>query len=183
MQIILLEKVKNLGGLGDTVDVKPGFARNFLIPSGKAVSANDANMAEFESRRAELEQQQAEVVNAAKARAVKLEDLTIVIAHRAGEEGVPHAGAIRPTPGQQRTAGRRARWRDVVVFQPHGLLRQLVDVRGLDDGISGESDVAVTLIIGDDEDDVGLVSGTCRKGQIEKQQPDDFPSIDHIFLG
>lgn len=87
MQIILLEKVKNLGGLGDTVDVKPGFARNFLIPSGKAVSANDANMAEFESRRAELEQQQAEVVNAAKARAVKLEDLTIVIAHRAGEEG------------------------------------------------------------------------------------------------
>ena len=87
MQIILLEKVQNLGGLGDTVDVKPGFARNFLIPSGKAVSANEANMAEFESRRAELEHQQAEVVDAAKARAAKLEDLTIVIAHRAGEEG------------------------------------------------------------------------------------------------
>ena len=87
MQIILLEKVQNLGGLGDTVDVKPGFARNFLIPSGKAVSANEANMADFESRRAELERQQAEVVDAAKARAVKLEDLTIVIAHRAGEEG------------------------------------------------------------------------------------------------
>ena len=87
MQIILLEKVQNLGGLGETVDVKPGFARNFLIPSGKAVSANEANMAEFESRRSELERQQAEVVNAAKARAVKLENLTIVIAHRAGEEG------------------------------------------------------------------------------------------------
>lgn len=87
MQIILLEKIKNLGGLGDTVNVKPGFARNFLIPSGKAVSANEANLAEFESRRAELERQQAEVVNAATARAVKLENLTIVIAHRAGEEG------------------------------------------------------------------------------------------------
>ena len=87
MQIILLEKIKNLGGLGDTVDVKPGFARNFLIPSGKAVSANEANLAEFESRRAELERQQAAVVNAAKARAAKLENLSIVIAHRAGEEG------------------------------------------------------------------------------------------------
>jgi large subunit ribosomal protein L9 len=87
MQIILLEKVQNLGGLGDTVDVKPGFARNFLIPSGKAVSANEANMAEFESRRAELEGQQAEIVNAAEARAAKLQDLTIVIAYRAGEEG------------------------------------------------------------------------------------------------
>jgi large subunit ribosomal protein L9 len=73
--------------LGDTVDVKPGFARNFLIPSGKAISANEANLAEFESRRAELESQQAAVVDAAKARAVKLENLTIVIAHRAGEEG------------------------------------------------------------------------------------------------
>ena len=87
MQIILLEKIQNLGGLGDTVDVKPGFARNFLIPSGKAVSANEANMAEFEARRAELERQQAEAVNAAKARAAKLVDLTVVIAHRAGEEG------------------------------------------------------------------------------------------------
>jgi len=87
MQIILLEKVQNLGGLGDTVDVKPGFARNFLIPSGKAVSANEANMAEFESRRAELEHQQAEIVNAAEVRAAKLQNLAIVIAHRAGEEG------------------------------------------------------------------------------------------------
>jgi large subunit ribosomal protein L9 len=87
MQIILLEKVQNLGGLGDTVDVKPGYARNYLIPSGKAASANEANLAEFESRRAELEQQQAEVIGAARARAEKLENLTIVIAHRAGEEG------------------------------------------------------------------------------------------------
>jgi large subunit ribosomal protein L9 len=87
MQIILLEKIKNLGGLGDSVDVRPGYARNFLIPSGKAITANEVNLAEFESRRADLEQQQAEVVNAAKVRAAKLENLTIVLAHRAGEEG------------------------------------------------------------------------------------------------
>jgi large subunit ribosomal protein L9 len=87
MQIILLEKIQNLGVLGDTVDVKPGYARNFLIPGGKAVAASEENMAEFESRRAELERQQAEVVNAAKARAAKLEDLRIVVTHRAGEEG------------------------------------------------------------------------------------------------
>ena len=87
MQIILLDKVQNLGGLGDTVDVKPGYARNYLIPSGKGVSATDENKAAFESRRAELERQQADLVSAAEARAAKLAGLRIVIKHRAGEEG------------------------------------------------------------------------------------------------
>lgn len=87
MQVILLEKVHNLGALGDTVKVKPGFARNFLIPSGKAVTATPANMAEFEARRAELERQQAEHVAAAQARAVKAEGLRVSVQRKAGEEG------------------------------------------------------------------------------------------------
>ncbi len=87
MQVILLEKVHNLGALGDTVKVKPGFARNFLIPSGKAVAATPANMAEFEARRAELERQQAEHVAAAQARAVKAEGLRVSVQRKAGEEG------------------------------------------------------------------------------------------------
>lgn len=87
MQVILLEKVQNLGELGDTVKVKPGFARNYLIPSGKAVAATPANMAEFEAQRAELERQQAEAVTLAKARAEQLEGMSITVIRKAGDEG------------------------------------------------------------------------------------------------
>ena len=87
MEIILLEKVQNLGGLGDRVRVRPGYARNFLIPGGKAVAATPANITAFEERRAELERQQAEIVSAAQARAAKLEGLRVVVRRKAGEEG------------------------------------------------------------------------------------------------
>jgi large subunit ribosomal protein L9 len=87
MEIILLEKVANLGALGDIVKVKDGFGRNFLIPQGKAKRATEANKAEFEARRAELEKQQADILTAAKARADKLSGLTIEIAQKAGEDG------------------------------------------------------------------------------------------------
>lgn len=87
MQIILLEKVANLGQLGDVVKVKDGYARNFLIPSGKAKRATDANLKEFEVRRAELEKVQAEKLVAAQARAEKLEGARIEIAQKAGVDG------------------------------------------------------------------------------------------------
>ena len=87
MEIILLEKVQNLGNLGDKVNVKPGFGRNFLIPSGKAVPATEANVAEFEARRAELEKADAEKLAVAQARADKLAGLTVTIACKASDEG------------------------------------------------------------------------------------------------
>ena len=87
MQIILLEKVQNLGGLGDVVKVKDGYARNFLIPQGKAKRATEANLKEFEARRAELEKQQAEILVAAQARGEKLEGATVVVAQKAGVDG------------------------------------------------------------------------------------------------
>ncbi len=87
MQIILLEKIRRLGELGDTVKVKSGYGRNFLIPQGKAVSATEANKKFFEQRRAELEKKQAEVLAAAQARAEKLAALTVTIASKAGDEG------------------------------------------------------------------------------------------------
>jgi large subunit ribosomal protein L9 len=87
MEIILLEKVANLGTLGDIVKVKDGFGRNFLIPQGKAKRATVANKAEFEARRAELEKQQADILAAAKARAEKLSGQTVEIAQKAGEDG------------------------------------------------------------------------------------------------
>ncbi|HEY3432569.1 MAG TPA: 50S ribosomal protein L9 [Rhodocyclaceae bacterium] len=87
MQIILLEKVVNLGGLGDVVKVKDGYARNFLIPQGKAKRATEANKAIFEERRAELEKAQAEKLSAAQALAGKLEGQTVQITRKAGVDG------------------------------------------------------------------------------------------------
>lgn len=88
MEVILLENIGNLGALGDTVDVKPGYGRNFLIPQGKAVPATQDNVAKFETRRAELEAVAAETLAAAQARGEALSALEAVnIAATAGEEG------------------------------------------------------------------------------------------------
>lgn len=87
MQIILLEKVGNLGGLGDVVKVKDGYARNFLIPQGKAKRASSKNLEEFAQRRAELEKVQAEKLAGAQARAAKLEGLMVQISQKAGVDG------------------------------------------------------------------------------------------------
>lgn len=87
MNVILLEKVHNLGELGEKVNVKAGHGRNFLIPKGKAVSATPANVAKFEARRAELEKLAVDKLEAAEARKAKLGDMQISIAHKAGEEG------------------------------------------------------------------------------------------------
>lgn len=87
MQIILLEKIGGLGNLGDVVTVKNGYARNFLIPQGKAKRATEAALADFEARRAELEARQAEILADAQARQAKLEGQTITIAQKAGVDG------------------------------------------------------------------------------------------------
>jgi large subunit ribosomal protein L9 len=87
MQVILLEKVTNLGNLGDVVKVKDGFARNFLLPQGKAKRATQANLKAFEARRAELEKAQADQLDGARERGAKLEGLTLRIAQKAGVDG------------------------------------------------------------------------------------------------
>ena len=125
MEVILLEKITNLGNLGDKVSVKPGYSRNYLIPAGLAVPATKDNLKAFEARRAELEKQAAERLAAAQARKEKLDGLAIEIRHRAGDEGklfgsvgtsdVAHAvnalgielekGEVRLPQGALRTAG------------------------------------------------------------------------------
>jgi large subunit ribosomal protein L9 len=87
MEVILLDKVKNLGELGQKVSVKPGYGRNFLIPSGRALPATEANLAEFEKRRSLLEQAAAEKLAAAETRKVALDGLTVTLMHKAGDEG------------------------------------------------------------------------------------------------
>lgn len=88
MEVILLEKMRNLGALGEKVNVKPGFARNFLIPQGKAAYANKENLAKFEVRRAELEKKAAENIALAAQKQAAINALpTIKIASKAGDEG------------------------------------------------------------------------------------------------
>jgi large subunit ribosomal protein L9 len=87
MQVILMEKVANLGNLGDVVKVKDGYARNYLIPHGKAKRATEANLKAFETKRAELEKAQGETLAKAQERGTKLDGLTLQITQKAGVDG------------------------------------------------------------------------------------------------
>lgn len=87
MEVILLQKIANLGDIGDRVKVKPGFGRNFLLPGGKATLATADNVAKFEARRAELEAKAASDLSSARTRAESLKDFRLAIAAKAGSEG------------------------------------------------------------------------------------------------
>jgi large subunit ribosomal protein L9 len=95
MELILLEKVTNLGNLGDKVKVKPGYGRNYLIPTGKAVRATAGNIAEFEVRRAELEKLALQKLSTAEERCAALQGFEIVLSANTGEEGKLY-GSIGP---------------------------------------------------------------------------------------
>ena len=95
MQLILLQKVTNLGNLGDKVKVKPGYGRNFLVPQGKAVPATAANIAEFEAKRADYEAKAAANLGAANARLAKLADASVTVAANASTEGKLY-GSVGP---------------------------------------------------------------------------------------
>lgn len=95
MELILLQKVVNLGNLGDKVKVKPGYGRNFLVPQGKAVPATAANIAAFEARRAEYEARAAETLAAAEARKARLEGASVTIYANASTEGKLY-GSVGP---------------------------------------------------------------------------------------
>jgi large subunit ribosomal protein L9 len=95
MQLILLQKVVNLGGLGDKVNVKPGYGRNYLIPYGKAVPATAANLAQFEARRAEYEAKANEILSSAEAHKAKLEGAAVTIKANASTEGKLY-GSVGP---------------------------------------------------------------------------------------
>lgn len=87
MEVILLEKIRNLGNLGDKVKVKAGYGRNYLIPENKAVPATDSNVVKFEQRRAELEKKAQQLLANAEQRAARINDLSLVISAMASDEG------------------------------------------------------------------------------------------------
>jgi large subunit ribosomal protein L9 len=95
MELILLENVRNLGKLGDKVKVKPGYGRNYLLPSGKAVRVNAENLAAFEARRAEYEAKANKLLGDAESRKAKLTDVTVTISANASPEGKLY-GSVGP---------------------------------------------------------------------------------------
>ncbi|HEY0664827.1 MAG TPA: 50S ribosomal protein L9 [Gallionella sp.] len=126
MQIILMEKVINVGKLGDVVKVKNGYARNFLIPQGKAKRATPANMAEFEARRAEIEAADKAKLAEAQARGEKMAGLTVQIVQKAGVDGklfgsVTNADIVEAITAQGFEVEKSQ------VRMPHGHLKQIGD--------------------------------------------------------
>ena len=143
MEVILLEKIANLGGLGEKVTIKAGYGRNYLIPTGKAVAATQQKIAEFEARRAELEKAAADKLAAAKARAESLSKLQIVITHKAGDEGRLFGSVGTHNIAEAITAAGVAVEKSEVRL-PHGAIRHIGEYP-ID--INLHSDVIVTLSI------------------------------------
>jgi large subunit ribosomal protein L9 len=126
MEVILLEKIANLGNLGDKVTIKTGYGRNYLIPQGKAVAATANKIAEFEARRAELEKAATEKLLAAQSRAEALAKLNIVIAHKAGDEGRLFGSVGTQTIAEAIVAA-GAEIQKHEIRLPHGTIRHVGD--------------------------------------------------------
>lgn len=126
MQIILMEKVANLGALGEIVKVKEGYARNYLIPQGKAKRATEANIAEFEKRRAELEKLQNQALAGAEERAAKLEGLLVQVTQKAGVDGRLF-GSVTNFDISEALKAQGFEVPKATVRLPHGPLKQVGD--------------------------------------------------------
>ncbi|NNE38433.1 MAG: 50S ribosomal protein L9 [Gammaproteobacteria bacterium] len=123
MEVILLEKIRNLGDLGESVRVKPGYGRNYLIPNGKAVPATKDNIVKFEKQRAGLEKAQADVLQTATSRAEQLNGLKVTIARRTGTEGKLYGSVSTADIAEAVvTAGQELQKNEVVL--PDGPFRQ-----------------------------------------------------------
>lgn len=141
MEVILLEKIKNLGGLGDKVKVKAGYGRNYLIPEGKAVFATDANLESFNARKAELEKKAQQTLSAAEQRAAKLNDITLVISAMASDEGKLY-GSVGPNEVKEALEARSIEVSKREIVMPEGLLHSIGDYKI---EIHVHSDVIATL--------------------------------------
>ena len=126
MQIILMEKVANLGQLGDVVKVRNGYARNFLIPQGKAKRATPVAIAEFEARRAELEKTQADIIAAAESQADKLNGLMVQVTRKAGMDGKLF-GSVTNADIEEALQAQGITIERAMIRMPQGPLKQVGD--------------------------------------------------------
>ena len=143
MEVILLEKVAKLGGLGDKVNVKSGFGRNFLIPYGKAVPATAANLADFESRRAELQAAADKALAEAQARAEGMAEFSVEIPANAGDEGKLFGSiGTRDIADAVTKAGHEVKKAEVLM--PLGMIREVGDYPI---SLKLHSDVSVEIVV------------------------------------
>lgn len=145
MQIILLEKVGKLGGLGDVVKVKDGYARNYLIPQGLAKRATTTNMAEFEARRAELERMQAEKLEAAQALGAKVDGLMVQITRKSGMDGRLF-GSVSNIDVAEAIAAQGFEIDRSAIRMPQGHLKQIGDTQ-LDVALHADVVVSITVSV------------------------------------
>lgn len=143
MQIILMEKIVNLGQLGDIVNVKSGFARNYLIPQGKAKRATEQAIAEFQLKRVELEKKQAAALEAAKAVATKLDGLLVQITQKAGSDGKLF-GSVSNANIAEALVGLGFPIERSMIRMPHGQLKQVGDFPL---NVVLQSDVTATITV------------------------------------
>lgn len=145
MQIILMEKIHNLGQLGDIVKVRDGYARNFLIPQGKARRATQENRAEFETRRAELEALQTKALTEAQARAATLEGLMLQISQKAGVDG----RLFGSVTNYDISESLKAQGHEVpksIIRLPHGPLKQIGDHKVVIE-LHADTEVEITVSV------------------------------------
>ena len=145
MQIILLEKVANLGSLGEQVTVRPGYARNYLFPQGKAVPATKANVEQFEARRAELEAQAATNLSAAEARKEQIDSAELSVAVKAGDEGKLF-GSIGPRDLADAISSAGIEVAKSEVRMPQGPIRQTGEY-DIDLHLHAEVDAVVRVVV------------------------------------
>ena len=145
MELILLQKVKNLGDLGDTVKVKSGYGRNFLLPQGKALSATEANRKVFEERKAELVKHAADSLNAAKLRAEKLAGQVIKVRALAAEEGKLY-GSVGPNDIARAAEAQKLDVKKSEIDMPDGAIR-LIGTYQVVARLHGEVEVTLTVVV------------------------------------
>lgn len=145
MQVILMEKVVNLGKLGDVVKVKNGYARNYLIPAGKARRATPENLAEFEARRAELEKLQADALAAAQAQAARLEGLRLEVTQKAGLDGKLF-GSVTNIDVRDLLAAKGCEVPKAAIRMPHGPIKTTGE-HPVEIVLHGDVEVVVTVAV------------------------------------
>jgi large subunit ribosomal protein L9 len=145
MELILLEKVKNLGDLGDTVKVKSGYGRNFLLPQGKALPATEANRKVFEERKAELLKKATDSLNAAKIRAEKLAGAVVKVKALAADEGKLY-GSVGPADIARAAELQKIDLRKSEIDMPDGVIR-LIGTYNVVARLHTEVEVAITVVI------------------------------------
>lgn len=143
MNVILMERIGNLGDLGDEVAVRPGFARNYLIPQGKAVRATNENRTVFEARRAELEKAANERLGEAQSRGTQLEGMTVTVVVKAGEEGKLY-GSVGTQDIADAIAAKGVEIEKSEVRLPEGVIRAVGEYEV---DVQLHSDVTVTIAL------------------------------------